>query len=569
MFAVLIMRLSFFTYNQGMSIKPILLTFIFFSGITAASQTPKISGFKLFAGSLYDRGSSITSDSLKNYYFTGAFQNSIFTENLKVSLDCKEVTVNTTAGFIGFLLRFDSAKKINLTINNPQGELYNPVVDSKGNIYTPGSNDYGATSDAFLSKYSPDGQLLWTKLIQSTFSGNSASDVITGIDISKTGKLVISGFSYGDDVVIFDRKMTGPVNFITLLDKDGTIKWVTNFSSELGRGILPVKFDEEENIIAGGDEALSNNGAAVVIAKLDGESGHVIWKKVFIPESRSGPRVRCVSKSGDSYFFGGEFTGDIKIYDTTFTSGGDIDFFILKTDKNGNILWIKQGGGPGKDRIYDLYTLKDGSTFFTGSYSDSMLIDKELSISKGNADVFIGELTNDGSLRWLKKGGSSIANQPVAYEYFYDEYGQSIIVDWKNEIQVVGTTIGSGNFDNINYTAPEDAKQNAFWLSLSEKDTSFAVNYPCAAIIPPAGSFNHITLYPNPFSQSLTIKFPGSYSRDFNLSLFNLLGQKIDTRIIKNANIVTIKDWQSLSAGMYFLKIENADFNHSFKVLKY
>ena len=562
------MRSSFFAYYQGDFIKSILITSLLLAGITATTQTPKASGFKLFAGSLYDRGSSITTDSLKNYYFTGVFQNSIFTENLQVSLDCKEVIVNTTASFTGFLLRFDSTKKINLTINNPQGELYNPVVDSKGNIYIPGSYDYGATSDAFLSKYSPDGQLLWTRLIQSTFNGNNASDVITSIDISKTGTLVISGFSYGDDIFIFDKKISGPANFIALLDKDGTIQWINNFSSELGRGIYRVKFDEEENIIAGGNEALSNNGTAVVMAKLNGESGTIIWKKVFMPESNSAPWIRCLSKSGDSYFFGGEFTGFINIDGTPLTSRGDIDFFILKTDKNGNIQWIKQGGGPGKDRIYDLYTLKDGSTFFTGSYSDSMVIDGSLSRSKGNADVFITALTNEGNLLWLKKGGSNITGQPVLNEYFYDEYGASIIVDWKNEIQVVGTTIGSGNFDNINYTSPEDAKQNAFWLTLSQKDTSFTVNYPCSAAVPPWSVSDHIKLYPNPFSQSLNIRFPGNYSPDLHLSLFNLLGQKIDARVIKNSNIVTIKDWHSLPSGMYFLKIETPNFHQSFKVLK-
>ena len=562
------MRSSFFAYYQGDFIKSILITSLLLAGITATTQTPKASGFKLFAGSLYDRGSSITTDSLKNYYFTGVFQNSIFTENLQVSLDCKEVIVNTPANFAGFLLRFDSTKKINLTINNPQGELYNPVVDSKGNIYIPGSYDYGATSDAFLSKYSPDGQLLWTRLIQSTFNGNNASDVITSIDISKTGALVISGFSYGDDIFIFDKKISGPANFIALLDKNGTIQWINNFSSELGRGIYRVKFDEEENIIAGGNEALSNNGTAVVMAKLNGESGTIIWKKVIMPESNSAPWIRCLSKSGDSYFFGGEFTGFINIDGTPLTSKGDIDFFILKTDKNGNIQWIKQGGGPGKDRIYDLCTLKDGSTFFTGSYSDSMVIDGSLSRSKGNADVFIGALTNDGSLLWLKKGGSNITNQPVLNEYFYDEYGASIIVDWKNEIQVVGTTIGSGNFDNINYTSPEEAKQNAFWLTLSQKDTSFTVNYPCSAAVPPSSVSDHIKLYPNPFSQSLNIRFPGNYSPDLHLSLFNLLGQKMDARIIKNSNIVTIKDWHSLPSGMYFLKIETPNFHQSFKVLK-
>ena len=562
------MRSSFFAYYQGDFIKSILITSLLLAGITATTQTPKASGFKLFAGSLYDRGSSITTDSLKNYYFTGVFQNSIFTENLQVSLDCKEVIVNTPANFAGFLLRFDSTKKINLTINNPQGELYNPVVDSKGNIYIPGSYDYGATSDAFLSKYSPDGQLLWTRLIQSTFNGNNASDVITSIDISKTGTLVISGFSYGDDIFIFDKKISGPANFIALLDKNGTIQWINNFSSELGRGIYRVKFDEEENIIAGGNEALSNNGTAVVMAKLNGESGTIIWKKVIMPESNSAPWIRCLSKSGDSYFFGGEFTGFINIDGTPLTSKGDIDFFILKTDKNGNIQWIKQGGGPGKDRIYDLCTLKDGSTFFTGSYSDSMVIDGSLSRSKGNADVFIGALTNDGSLLWLKKGGSNITNQPVLNEYFYDEYGASIIVDWKNEIQVVGTTIGSGNFDNINYTSPEEAKQNAFWLTLSQKDTSFTVNYPCSAAVPPSSVSDHIKLYPNPFSQSLNIRFPGNYSPDLHLSLFNLLGQKMDARIIKNSNIVTIKDWHSLPSGMYFLKIETPNFHQSFKVLK-
>lgn len=562
------MNLSSHNFYLKEYLKHVLLLFTFLATISANAQTPKASGVKLFAGSLYDYGLSITTDSFKNYYFTGSFQSSIFSQNLQLSLDCKEETVSVTAGFTAFVLRFDSSKKLNLTINNPQGFLSKAVVDKVGNIYVSGTYEYGASRDAFLSKYSSSGNLRWTRLIQSFFGGFKGSETITDIDISKTGKLVICGFSDGDDVTFFDRSITGPINFIAQLNTEGEIEWITNFSSELGRGIYRVKFDKDENIVGSGNEALSDAYNAVVIIKLNGENGNAIWKKQFIPGSRSTPWSNCISSQGNDYYFGGEFTGVITVADTILTSKGDIDFFIIKTNKNGNILSIIQGGGPGKDRIYDIHNVENGDLYFTGSYSDSMMIGDTISYAKGNADVFIGRLANDRKLKWLKKGGSNIVDQPSLYEYFYDEYGASITVDWKNEIQVAGTTIGSGNFDNIYYNASEDFKQNAFWLSLSDKDTSFILSYPCAVINLPTTSPGKIKIYPNPFSQSLNIQFPQNNFLG-SLSLFNLLGQKIESLKIENANLITIKNWNSLPAGMYLLKIENANFHQSFKILKH
>ncbi|HEU4718727.1 MAG TPA: SBBP repeat-containing protein, partial [Bacteroidia bacterium] len=57
----------------------------------------------------------------------------------------------------------------------------------------------------------------------------------------------------------------------------------------------------------------------------------------------------------------------------THTSNGLYDFFIVKYDPNGNVLWARKIGGINYEVGYSVCTDKDGNALVTGYYSDTTL----------------------------------------------------------------------------------------------------------------------------------------------------------------------------------------------------
>ena len=78
--------------------------------------------------------------------------------------------------------------------------------------------------------------------------------------------------------------------------------------------------------------------------------------------------------------------------------------------------------------------------------------------------------------------------------------------------------------------------------------------------------FSDLKIYPNPFTDKLTITSSNFENENFDLQISNALGQ-----IVFSANKLTAQndvDLSHLSKGIYFVKIRNASEQKTFKVLK-
>jgi hypothetical protein len=545
--------------------KILYLTFALFSVQFAFGQSPNWTALKLFAGRGVDYGGSIYVDKKDNYYLTGTMFSGLFVGVDSLRDGCNAIFHPPVIGENGFLLRYDSNKILNLTVPFAPGTFGEVFADDAGTITVSGVFEYNTSRDGFVRKYSSTGNILWTKLLRSTISVREADDVITSLDVNTDGTMVIAGFSDGTQVSILGTIISGPINFIAKLDKDGNVQWVNSFSSVLGFGVYRVKFDKGGDImIAGNEKNSGTNSADAIIGKISSASGALIWKKNFASSNVFIPAINAMDAYANKYVFGGVFGGQIKIKDSTFISNGNIDVVFLETDSTGNIIWVKSGGSPGRDRVNKLICDSVGNVYATGGYSDAFQFQSTLLSAKGYTDVYILSLNNSGSLRWLKSGGSNIAGH--ADDLFYDESGSGIAINSKKQIQIVGTTIGSGSFGSIFFNAPEAALQNAFWLTLSGKNNSETINYPCTNNT--LDSSLYLSIYPNPFHELLNIKNSQNKILKYEIQLYNSLGQALYNKTESGA-IITITDWERFSSGIYFLKIKVDNFHTTFKIVKH
>ena len=183
------------------------------------------------------------------------------------------------------------------------------------------------------------------------------------------------------------------------------IDWHRNISIE---GDLRITNDEE--IIAFGNtssseiEGLKNKGKKdAYIIKYD-KNGNIIWKNSFGGKDDDIFNDIYLTESGEIIAYGYTESLDIE----GLTNAGNGDAIIVKYDKNGNIIWKNSFGGIDYDLFDDLVITKSGDIIIKGyiGLEEDEMSDGFLTVG----DVIIIKYNKDGDLIWQK-----IYNQNVKY----------------------------------------------------------------------------------------------------------------------------------------------------------
>jgi hypothetical protein len=103
----------------------------------------------------------------------------------------------------------------------------------------------------------------------------------------------------------------------------------------------------------------------------------------------------------------GGFSSSNKTGDKTENTKGNYDYWILKLDAFGNIQWQNTIGGSGYDYLHSVQETTDGEFILGGSSNSGVSGDK--TESSGNFDYWIIKLNSIGDIIWQKTiGGSNI-----------------------------------------------------------------------------------------------------------------------------------------------------------------
>jgi hypothetical protein len=76
-------------------------------------------------------------------------------------------------------------------------------------------------------------------------------------------------------------------------------------------------------------------------------------------------------------------------------------------------------------------------------------------------------------------------------------------------------------------------------------------------------SFNLYQNYPNPFNPSTMISYQLPMTSEVELSIYNILGQKVQTLVLEKQNAGNLQvEWDAsgFSSGIYYYKIEAGEF---------
>ena len=119
----------------------------------------------------------------------------------------------------------------------------------------------------------------------------------------------------------------------------------------------------------------------------------------FFENQRTAPLI--LIDSVENVYLAGTFLQELKINEqTSLTSRGGTDAFLLKFDTNGKLLWKKQAGGTGDDYVGSIRISQEGGVILSGHFEDSTFFDRIKADKKRGG--YVANYDKSGTVLWVK-----------------------------------------------------------------------------------------------------------------------------------------------------------------------
>lgn len=193
------------------------------------------------------------------------------------------------------------------------------------------------------------------------------------------------------------------------------IKWQKSFGSSMNESSYSIKQTNDGGYIVGANTGEINDGDVTNyhgggsdfwVIKLD-SIGHLIWQKAL-----GGSRfdlLEAIEQTSDSGYIAVGYSnsndGDVSGHHGS-TNRGDV--WLVKISSNGNLQWQKSFGGLQNENAFSIKQTTEGGYIFAG-YSNSN--DGDVSGHHGDTllqnDMWIVKIDSIGNLQWQKSLGGS------------------------------------------------------------------------------------------------------------------------------------------------------------------
>lgn len=217
--------------------------------------------------------------------------------------------------------------------------------------------------------------------------------------------------------------------YLVMTDSEGEMSWEETYG---GRGSdicnQVLSSGDNEFVLAGCTSSAGEGGFDFFLLKVDDE-GDVIWENTYGTESRDS--CYAVIQTEDGFLLAGNSYG---------IGAGGSDIFIVKTDENGNEQWRESYGGEQNEVCYSVIQTEDEGFLLAGSTT---------SFGEGNSDVYLVKIDSEGSLEWDQTyGGAGFDNC------------FSMVADNDGNLLLTGYTysFGAGRFDVYLIKIDEDGE---------------------------------------------------------------------------------------------------------------
>jgi hypothetical protein len=512
------------------------------------------------------------------------------------------------------------------------------VTDSEGFIYSTGhfkssSMTFGAitlsntseslSSDVFLAKYSPTGEVIWAK----SFGGQSYERV-ADIAVDANGDLFVTGQFRSDT---FSIGQTTLINngaddiFLFKCNPQGEVIWAKNIGGStddqgVGLAVDPIGniilvSDFESPSVTVGSETFLNSlyypgyGRDILICKYDG-NGNLIWAKTLTGDSAESVSDVAVDSDGNIVVSGKFHSPILTDGDAVMTNDKVAALFVIKYSASGSFLWSDSWAGSSSNNGRSVSTDGEGNVLLLANLGGDLVTFDSITLTMEAKSSAIVKYDQNGNAIWAtivaesKTHGASLATDSDGNVFLathsicddlqfggvtFSNYGSNDIVfikydKWGNEVWGISPT--EGYSDDICTAISIDKRGHAvlagFFLSdnLAFGETTLGhdsalqagtfvakLNTASTVDVKDQVSDEIISVYPNPSAGDLRINL-GSKFQNGTVSVFNQLGCLLDKQNLNSSNFFDYQ-FPENTKGIYLIQLRHPDgFSETLKAVR-
>ncbi|SHI96277.1 hypothetical protein [Aquimarina spongiae] len=256
-------------------------------------------------------------------------------------------------------------------------------------------------NDYWLLKLDAEGTLQWNKTI-----GGSGDDQGQEVIQTRDNGFLITGYSMSSDGDASNNEGFHD-NWFVKLDSSGNIEWEKSYGfaghdhsyaiiqtqdgGYFSAGFLDIT-------ASGGEGGLTKHGVGEFWGQKINAQGELEWRNFFGGTNNDRSYSVLQSTDGGFVMFGATESTD---FDIT-SHNGSYDFWIVKINASGEMVWQKTYGGSGIDIAYEAVLAADNSYVVVGQTISN---DGDVTDNHGDSDFWVIKIDDDGNLIWKKSFG--------------------------------------------------------------------------------------------------------------------------------------------------------------------
>ncbi len=267
--------------------------------------------------------------------------------------------------------------------------------------------------DYWIVKYKKTGAIEWTKTL-----GGSDDDYLTCIQQTSDGGYLAGGYSRSS---ISGNKTENSRRrndyWIVKLDSLSNIQWDKTIGGKNQDYLQSLQQTRDGGYILGGyskseissEKAQDSRDSSndYWLVKLD-QTGMIIWSKTI--GGNAYDQLNSVRQTKDGGYILGGYSESKISGEKTDSSRGIFDYWLVKTDSLGTVQWDKTMGGVRRDLLTSLVLTMDGGYFLSG-YSFSKISGEKTGGNIGEnttSDYWVVKLDSLHNIEWDKTFGGTL-----------------------------------------------------------------------------------------------------------------------------------------------------------------
>jgi uncharacterized delta-60 repeat protein len=434
-----------------------------------------------------------------------------------------------------------------------------------GYIVTGYTSSFGVGgNDFYLVKTNSQGDTLWTR----TYGGSNADVAFSVQHDTIDGGYIVAGYTESFGAGYYDI-------YLVKTNSQGDTLWTRTYGGSNADVAFSVQHDTIDGgyIVAGYTDSFGAGDNDFYLVKTNSQ-GDTLWTRTY--GGNMNDYAYSVQQTTDGGYIIAGCTGSIGV-------GGD--FYLVKTNSQGDTLWTRTYGGGSPDAAHSVEQTTDGGYIVVG---------RTESFGAGYYDFYLVKTNSQGDTLWTRTYGGSEDDDAFSVQQTTD--GGYIVVGW-----TAATCAGYDDF----YLIKTNTQGDTLWtrafggsgleIANSVKQTSdggyiaagFTESFGAGSMdfylvkLGAESSVEPISLllpfryslhpnYPNPFNPVTRISYDLPSPSMVNLEIFDLLGRKVAslTNGIQPAGTYSIIfDGSAFPSGLYFYRLQASNFIQTQKMI--